>query len=394
MKNILFRSVCVYIFGIFCYMTYANDTSMTTRLDNRMQCYHKRGAFSGSVLVAKDGIVLLSKGYGMADYARKIANTPQTKFRIGSITKQFTALAIMQLRQQGLLDIHDPLSKYIPDYPSGDQITIHHLLTHTSGIPNYTSLAHCEKNKAQWRSIDRLINTFKKRRLEFKPGAQYKYSNSGYVLLTYIIEQVSGQPYATYVQQHIFEPAGMLNTGYDTGGPRTADKACGYKVEHRHLAYADRVDMSYYAGAGALFSTVEDLYLWDRALHSNKLVSYDILDTIFTPWIRTPDCNQKNGYGYGYGWRIGDPNQKHPVVGHGGGIEGFSTTIRRFPNDDLCIILLSNVRTFQIVQKISQDLAAIVLGEKKKICKKTCKQCAMKRKKCKHRKLRTRCNKL
>ena len=356
--------------------------SITDRLDAHVKAYFKRGLFSGSVLVAKSGNVLLSRGYGKSDYAQGTPNTPHTKFRLGSVSKQFTALAIMQLQEQGRLNESNPLSTYIPDYPNGKNITIHHLLTHTSGIPNYTSLAHCEKNKAQPRSITRLISTFKNKKLEFKPGSQYKYSNSGYVLLTYIIEQVSGESYESFIQKHIFWPLRMTSSGYDANQQQIQDKACGYVVKQHHLTYADPVDMSYYAGAGALYSTVEDLYRWDRALHSNVLVSYTALDKIFTPWVHTPAYNQTNESAYGYGWRIGKPCQ-HPVVGHCGGIEGFSTLIRRYPKDDACIIILSNIRN-STVQRLSQDLAKIVLGQHTIVSipakKQPCKACAKRKK--------------
>jgi len=314
--------------------------------------YLKMGNFSGSVLIAKDGEILLNKGYGMANYEHDVPNTPKTKFRLGSVTKQFTSMAIMQLQEKGLLNVNAPIKKYIIDYPNGEKITIHHLLTHTSGIPNFTSIPDYRETMMLLSPVEKTIERFKDKPLEFTPGEKYKYSNSGYILLGCIIEKVSKKSYEEYTKENIFQPLNMANTGYDHHSPILKHRASGYSLSGDGLINAPYIDMSIPHGAGALYSTVEDLYIWDRALYTEKLVSKSSLDNIFTPF-------KEN---YGYGWQITESfNHKH--ISHGGGINGFSTYISRYVDDDVCIIVLSNFERSS-TQKISKDLAAIVFGEK------------------------------
>ncbi|MCU0546057.1 MAG: serine hydrolase [Oscillatoriaceae cyanobacterium Prado104] len=309
--------------------------------------------FTGSVLVARSGEVIFSQGCGMANYELDVPNTPQTIFRLASITKQFTALAIVQLQEQGLLDVRDTISKYIPDYPeSGKIISIHHLLTHTSGIPNYTSFPDYLETMMLPSPVENTIAKFKDLPLEFQPGEKFSYSNSGYTLLTYILEKVSGKSYETYLQEQIFQPLGMQNSGYDRHNLIIKNRASGYAAGSNGLENAIYIDMSVPSGAGGLYSTVEDLYRWDRALYTEKLVSKSSLEIIFTA-----DKNE-----YGYGWVIANTfNRK--LVWHNGGINGFRTTIMRFIDDGVCAIVLSNSETAP-AERICQDLAAIVFGEK------------------------------
>jgi CubicO group peptidase (beta-lactamase class C family) len=309
--------------------------------------------FTGSVLVARSSEVILSQGCGMANYELDVPNTPETIFRIASITKQFTALAIVQLQEQGLLNIRETISKYLPNYPeTGKNITIHHLLTHTSGIPNYTSFPDYLETMMLPSPVEKTIAKFKDLPLEFQPGEKFSYSNSGYTLLTYILEKVTGKSYETYLQEHIFHPLGMQNTGYDRHSLILKNRAAGYTADSNGLQNAMYIDLSVISGAGGLYSTVEDLYLWDRALYTEKLVSQSSLDRIFTA-----DKNE-----YGYGWVVSTAfNRKQ--VWHNGGINGFRTSIMRFIDDGVCAIVLSNNDTVP-VEIICQDLAAIVFGEK------------------------------
>lgn len=336
---------------IFC-----SNQGIESELDSYVKAYVNQGLFSGSILVAKDGKVLLYKGYGMANYELDVPNTPQTKFRLGSVTKQFTGMAIMQLQEVGLLQIDDTVSKYIHDYPRGDEITIHHLLTHTSGIPDIRAFSTYEKKKIKPHTLDQLIERFKNKPLDFEPGEKYKYSNSGYVLLSYIIEKASGKKYETVLKEYIFDPLGIRNTGYDHHEAIIKNRASGYSIVDDKIVNATYIDMSFPAGAGALYSTIEDLYLWDQALYSEKLLSKESLAKIFTT-------------SHGYGWAI-DKVFNHNWIGASGEIEGFTTNISRYPDDKICIIVLNNYCDRFSTSRVSNGLAAIVFGEKYELPKK------------------------
>jgi CubicO group peptidase (beta-lactamase class C family) len=330
----------------------------------------EQGRFSGSVLIAKDGKTLLCKGYGMANYEHDVPNTPQTIFRIASLGKQFTAMAIMQLQEQGLLSVDDTLSKYIPDYPNGDKITIHHLLTHTSGIPKNSPNFKQEKIKSH--TLETRIALFKDLPLDSQPGEKYNYTNSGYILLGYIIEKVSGKKYETVLKENIFAPLNMISSGYDKARFIIKNQASGYSIDGNGLINADYTDSSFRAGAGALYSTVEDLYLWDQALYSEKLLPKKSLATIFTAHVKQNKDNL-NSSSYGYGWEIGKKNNRN-VIEHSGEMDGFTADIKRYPDDGVCIIVLSNCDYLYVLQpnvtKITKGLAAIIFGEKYELPKK------------------------
>lgn len=327
----------------------------TQQADEVVNAYVKQERFSGAVLVAKGGKVILSKGYGQANYEWQIANTPQTRFRLGSITKQFTALAIAQLEERGLLKAQDPISKYLPNYTKeiADKVTIYHLLTHTSGIPSFTNHVDYPSNiKFHNFSEEKLLVWLKDKPLEFAPGEKFKYNNSGYCMLGYIIERLSGKSYEQYLRENIFEPLGMKDTGYDHNNIIIKNRAAGYTVRNGRLENADYINMTVPGGAGALYSTVEDLYKWDRALYTEKLVKRATLDKVFTPFHSN----------YAWGWAVEQVNGRKRIA-HSGGIEGFNTNLERFVNDDLCIIALSN-RNTPVLGAMMQRLAAVAFGEK------------------------------
>jgi CubicO group peptidase (beta-lactamase class C family) len=327
---------------------------LAPKADEIVNAYVKQNKFSGSVLVAKGGKVILSKGYGMANYELEVPNTPQTKFRLGSITKQFTSMAIAQLQERGLLSVEDPITKYLPDFPkeTGDKVTVFHLLTHTSGIPSFTNFPDYQQIKMSKFTGEKLIAWLKGKPLEFVPGENYKYNNSGYFLLGYIVEKVSGKSYEQFVQENIFTPLAMKSTGFDRNSALIKNRAAGYTVKGKELENSEYIDMTVPGGAGAMYSTVEDLYTWDRALYTEKLVKKATLDKIFTPF-------KSN---YGYGWIVNEQFKRKRIT-HGGGIDGFNTTIVRFVNDDTCIIALSNTVPATL-GPMSQSLAALLFGEK------------------------------
>lgn len=307
------------------------------------------GNFVGSVLVARGNTILLNKGYGLADIDKKIVNTTQTKFRIGSNTKQFTAMAILLLEQQGRLHISDKLCNFIDACPvAWQQITIKHLLTHTSGIPDYTNFTNFPAVIGSPVSASDLITRFKSLPLDIVPGSRWLYSNSGYVLLGYVIERTSGIAYADFLRANIFMPLQMVHTGYDQNEITAADHARGYLTTSQQPV---PLDMSEFYAAGALYSTVEDLYLWDKALINNVLVSASAIAPMFAPQIACPagGCTLSDDLGYGYGWFIAD-EQSHRYVYHLGRIDGFISANGFFPNEQVYVIVLSNLETSNVFQ--------------------------------------------
>ncbi|HEY7417011.1 MAG TPA: serine hydrolase domain-containing protein [Ktedonobacteraceae bacterium] len=318
------------------------------------------GDLTGSVLVARGDTVLLSKGYGLADEERQIPNTPQTRFRIGSNTKQFTAMAILILQEQRKLHVQDHLCLYITECPQDWQpITLHHLLTHTSGIEDYINSPEFPPLIGTPATPEELVARFKDKPLLFPPGTRWSYSNSGYTLLGYIIEKVSGESYAQFLAEHIFGPLQMHDTGYDTNDPQPPAHATGYLSEHNKPVY---LDMSEFYAAGALYSTVEDLYKWDQALLTHQLVSQQTMDAMFKVYIPCPDggCALSSDEGYGYGWFIASESN-HRLVYHWGRIDGFRTSNGFYPEDHVIVVLLSNLETTD-VWGISDHLGQMVLG--------------------------------
>jgi CubicO group peptidase (beta-lactamase class C family) len=320
-------------------------------LDSLVSTYAKKSAFNGSVLVAQKGKILLEKGYGFKNKKDNTHNTANTIYQIGSITKQFTSAIILQLVEKQKMTLKDKLSKYIPAYPMGDSITVENLLTHTSGIFNYTNDEHFMKTSSERPiSRDSLLKLFEYKPLDFPPGSSWSYSNSGYILLGIIIEKVTHKSYFQVVRENIFKPLQMYHTGFDFTDLKSPDKAIGYSSDFSTAVGI--VDSSVSFAAGAIYTTVGDLYKWDQALYTNRLVSQALLQKAFTPY-------KSN---YGYGWQITTEHNKK-VTEHGGGITGFVSFILRVPEDQLCIITLSNLpsRTPEI---IANQINGLFNGEK------------------------------
>jgi CubicO group peptidase (beta-lactamase class C family) len=327
--------------------------TIAAKADEYCQAQVAINRFSGSVLVAKGDQVLFAKGYGLANVEHVVPNTPQSKFRLGSITKQFTAMAILILQEQGKLSVDDLVSKHMEGCPEAwKDVTIHHLLTHTSGIPSFTSLPGYGASMPLPSSPAKTLDRVREMPLEFTPGEKFVYSNSGYVLLGQIIEIVSGKPYEEFLPEVIFEPLGMKDSGYDFPAPIVPHRAAGYRRIGDQLANAAYLDMTIPHAAGALYSTVEDLHRWSRALDEGKLISSAAYEKMFTP--------VKGNYAYGW---IVDKQFGRKRIGHGGGINGFSTYIGRLPDEKLCVVVLSNLEGSPPAA-IAGGLAAIALGEK------------------------------
>jgi CubicO group peptidase (beta-lactamase class C family) len=321
------------------------------KVDQYIEGLLKQNRFSGAILLAKEGKVVHSKAYGQADRELNVPNTTATKFRLGSITKQFTAVAILQLAEKKKLTLDETAAKYIPDSHEGwKKVTIRHLLQHTSGMPSFTGFPDYSKFKVLPGTGPELIARFKDKDLEFEPGSQYRYSNSGYYLLGYIVEQVSGMSYENYLRANIFDPLGMSDTRCDSNATIIARRASGYTSGLVEVQNATYIDMSVPGGAGNMISTVEDLFRWDRALYTDKVLSKASRDAMFTPG--------KNNYGFG--WAITRSGERL-VIGHGGGIDGFNTQILRYPEQDAVLIALSNINTE--MPPITRELEAILFGQ-------------------------------
>jgi CubicO group peptidase (beta-lactamase class C family) len=315
--------------------TQISPSNFAIEVDNLLDSYVVSGVFRGSVLIAREGVVLVSRGYGLADRGAGIPNTPETKFRLGSVTKMFTAAAVLLLQEQGKLNVQDAVCDYLADCPPAWQaVTIHHLLTHTSGIPDLTTFPEYPSWRATPSSPPETLNRFNGRPLDFPSGQAWRYSNSGYIVLGLIIEQAAGQPYEAFLRESIFTPLNMTASGYDHN---LNELAVGYMRD----VEADYIDMSIPFAAGGLYSTVEDLYRWDQALFNGALLTPDSLSQMFSEHAPIPG---PEGLAYGYGWVIGQYSG-HRVFEHRGAIEGFVSLFAHYPDDNVSIILLSNLQS-------------------------------------------------
>lgn len=319
--------------------------------------------FTGSILIARDGRPIVSRSYGMANVELGVPNTPRTVFRIASLTKQFTATAIMMLQEQGKLNVNDPIGKYLADCPEAwKTITPRQLLTMTSGIPGVTALelGPLRGLPVPW---DQWLEATAKKPLDFAPGEDFKYANAGYTLLGFIIERVSGKSYGEFLQENIFTPLGMKQTGYEDPLRIIKNRATGYRQlpgdPITNVPYAEIIRL--YA-AGGIYSTTEDLLLWDQALYTTKLLSQKSLDEMFTP-----GKEMLPGKGYAYGWWTSQKFGRREIA-HGGNLAGFITYIARFPSDRVTVIVLSNNGRGSS-GKICNVLSAIVFGARYEIPK-------------------------
>ena len=314
---------------------------LASEIEEYILAFSAQRQFNGSALVAADGEIVFKGGFGYANMEWEVPNTPDTKFRIGSITKQFTAALILRLVEEGRLGLDAPVREVLPEYPQpqGDQITIHHLLNHTSGIPSYTNQPGFMEDGARDPLSPRgILELTWSEPLEFEPGSRFNYSNSGYVLLGWIIERVTGQPYDSALRERILDPLGLRDTGYDHESEVRQRGAFGYNRTLTGYHNARYIDTSLPHAAGMLYSTVEDLYRWNRALHGAEV--FDDPESLIL--MTTPGLEE---YGYGLGIRdrrIGDDGPEVRVVEHGGGIFGFTSFLRYFPDDGYTIVVLDN----------------------------------------------------
>jgi D-alanyl-D-alanine carboxypeptidase len=316
----------------------APDKALAEKIDAVMSEVYKPGQPGAAVIVRKNGQTLFRKGYGLADLELKVPVEPDMVFRLGSITKQFTAVAVLMLAQEGKLGLQDEITKFLPDYPvQGRTITVEHLLTHTSGIQSYTDMPEWLPLMRKDMTLTELIDLFKSKPMPFEPGEGWAYNNSGYILLGAIIEKVSGKTYEAFLDERVFKPLGMKGSYYGSAERIIPRRIPGYQLGKGGFVNAPYLSMTQPYAAGSLLSNVDDLAVWSDAVFSGKLVKKEWLDKAFAPF------KLKNGEssGYGYGWFIAE-FAGHRSVEHGGGINGFTTYEMTFPEDGLFLAVLTN----------------------------------------------------
>ena len=322
------------------------------RLNQLAEAQAAGDKFMGSVLVAKGDTILFEQSYGWANMEWRQRHTSDTKFRIGSVTKQFTAAAILLLEERGKLRTDDPVSKHMPDSPAAwEQVTLYHLLAHTSGIPSLTGFPEFRTFKLSPATPEKLVQLFRDKPLEFTPGERFNYSNSGYVLLGYLVGRISGQSYATFIRENLLKPLGMTDTGCDSNTTVIPHRAAGYSPGPTGLSNAAYVDMSVPLGAGDLYSTPRDLHRWARGIFGGKLLSAESLRKMTTP--------NKGDYAGGVSVRT---ISGHKAIAHNGGIEGFHSHLAYYPDEQVTIVVLANVNS-PAPDILSGQLARVVFGE-------------------------------
>jgi len=355
MKRWIAGVACMCVFALGCALGAAQSTeeaAVRARLDQVVNSYTTGNAFMGSVLVVDGDRVLLDKGYGMADLEWNIHDAPDVKFRLGSLTKQFTATLVLLLQQDGKLKIEDPVSKYLLDAPKAwEKVTLANLLGHTSGIPSFTNPKEFTVWKMSPHTPEEELALFRDKPLDFEPGSQFSYSNSNFEVLGVVIEKVSGKKYGDLLRERIFAPLGMKDSGLDTDELILPKRAQGYMPGPGGIVLARSESMTVPWAAGSIYSTTGDLLKWEQGLFGGKVLSADSLKAMTTPG--------KGNYGLGVGV---DKKDGLDVVQHGGGIEGFNTHLLYVPDRRIAVVALSNVNGVAPGMMAGQ-LLDVVLGK-------------------------------
>lgn len=350
-------------FLVFCLLIILQINSgfaqtLEKQLDAVFQEHYKPGQPGATVLIAKGGKPIYRKAFGSANLELNVPMKPENVLELGSITKQFTAVAILMLMEENKLSLQDPLSKYIADYPKGNEITIHHLLNHTSGIKNYTDITSFRTLASEDMTPTEVINVFKNEPFDFNPGEKFNYSNSGYILLGYIIEQTSKTTYEEYIESNIFKKLGMTHSCYGSKKEIIPNRASGYSpIDESKNQNAEYLSMTLPYAAGSLMSTVDDMLLWNQAIHTNTLISEKSKLLAFTNYT----SNDGKPIYYGYGWM---PNEIAgvPTLEHSGGIFGYTTFGLYAPKENLYVIVLTNTNGISPADP-ALEAAAITLGK-------------------------------
>jgi CubicO group peptidase (beta-lactamase class C family) len=329
-----------------------SQPGLGARVDRYLAPYVRGRNFTGAVLIAEGGRVLVDRAYGDADYGLGVANTTQTRFHIASVSKAFTAAAVLMLEKQGKLKTSDKVSVYVPDFPHGDEISLLNLLTHTSGITNVNDLPEYERAQRFPQTPASLVELFKDKPLDFSPGTRYAYSNSNYNLLALIIERVSKQTYSEFLRERIFAPLGLKNTGDDNkAGEIIAGSASGFEPAGvDQMRRAPYLDWSAKTGNGSLYSTTGDLLKFVSAYADGRVAPQEALERV---WAEKPGNN--------YGWFVRRRNDEL-AIGTNGRSPGFTSSVEYYPSRKLTVIVLSNSYSPVSQSPIAEDLAAMALG--------------------------------
>lgn len=332
--------------------TISEPKTSPEKINQLMQYSYDNGMFNGVILVTQHSNPIYKKAFGYADKSNDRILNKASVFYLASVSKQFTAMAIMILREQQKLSYHDKLSKYFPEFPNyAETVTIKQLMTHTSGIPDHFGLGLYKKGLTNGDVKEALV---KQEQLDFQPGERFSYSNGGYVLLALIVEKASGMPFPEFMETAIFKPLGMHNTlVYDESAPKIDNRAIGYN----QVGDVDDYEL-FTSGAGGMFSMVADLHLWDQALYSEKLVPKSTLEEAFT----SATLNNGEPTNYGYGWAISEKDGRK-VVQHSGGLAGYRTFLKRNLYNNSGYIILTNHGNAFNNQTIMNALDAILEGK-------------------------------
>lgn len=366
-KNQVNKSICLVVIWLLAASVFAADQGNDYGLvKQELMAYFNQlteeGSFSGAALIARDGKILLQEGFGIADYETGRLNKPGTVYPIASMTKAFTVLSIMMLEERGLLNVNDPVVDYLPEFPHGDSITLHHLLRMTSGLYRFVDNPLVGQNMGKYHTPEQLLDYFMYEPLRYEAGTQWEYCNSGYFILGVIIERLSGMCYREFLKTNIFDPLKMKDSSYDPDGVDYSPKAMA--VGYNDLltdppTVAPYLHPTVTFSAGAIYSTVKDLYLWDQALYTDQLVSQETLTRIFTPGLGN----------YGYGWYIDQlevDGQMHKHIWHWGSYWGYHSHISRLVDDGITVILLLNTTSPNIANQdqlrpVVRDAVSIIL---------------------------------
>jgi CubicO group peptidase (beta-lactamase class C family) len=355
------KHILILAFGLLFNLTYAqqkDDEQLAAYFDKILSEQFKTNEPGATVLVSRNGQIIYKKAFGMANLELNSPMQVDNVFWIASIGKQFTAMAILQLMEQGKLNLKDEITKYIPDYPTqGNKITIEHLLTHTSGIHNFSGMKDPEKKLALECTPNEVIDFFKNLPMLFAPGTKWEYSNSGYFLLGYIIEKITGKPYSEYLEENFFKPLGMTKSLYASDTKIIKNRVGAYSIGDNGFENSQPRNITHVFSAGAIQSTVEDFFKWHQAVHSYKLVKKENLDKAFTRYKLT-DGKETD---YGYGWRLGYVYE-NPSIWHGGLITGFGTIEIYLPKEDVFVAIFSNCDC-NYPKEIASKLAALTTGK-------------------------------
>jgi CubicO group peptidase (beta-lactamase class C family) len=353
----------LFLFWIVCFnsQNIVSAQSFERKIDSLIQTEFKdKNGPGGVFMVAKNGKAIYQKAFGKANLELDVSLTPESVFQIGSMTKQFTAIAILMLEEQGKLKVEHTIAKYIPDYPAGDKITIHHLLTHTSGIKDFTKMKSLKDIAQKEMSPKMIVDFFKNEPVDFAPGEKYDYNNSGYVLLGYIIELVSGGTYEDFIKENIFKKIGMNQSNYATDRQIISKRAYGYHKKEYGYVNKSVINFSVPFSSGSLMSSANDMLKWQNALNQNLLLKAENVQKAFSKY----KLNSGEMFTYGYGWHIKELNGT-PIREHGGSIFGFKSMGVYIPSEDIYVLGLSNCDCNSPTQ-LTRDIATLALKIDKK----------------------------